>query len=180
MRHENTLDLFLMNRPSLVNRCEPLPGLGDHEIVYIDTDISAKLNKPVKRKKRQKKKKKINWKTKHQKWLSSSEKFSLDSAINEMRDFFKSNILKILQESVPSKMSSSRFSQPRINRTVKQMTRRKKRSFDKAKRTKKKSDIARYRKLKSATQKECRKAYKDYVENFSRFIKQPQKILELH
>jgi hypothetical protein len=24
--------------------------LGDHEIVYIDTDISAKLNKPVKRK----------------------------------------------------------------------------------------------------------------------------------
>jgi hypothetical protein len=26
----------------------------------------------------------------------------LDSAINEMRDFFKSNILKILQASVPS------------------------------------------------------------------------------
>ena len=24
-RHENTLDLFLANRPSLVNRCEPLP-----------------------------------------------------------------------------------------------------------------------------------------------------------
>jgi hypothetical protein len=45
------------------------------------------------------------------------------------------------------------------------MTRRKKRSFDKARRNKKKSDIARYRKLKSATQKECRKAYKDYVEN---------------
>jgi hypothetical protein len=39
------------------------------------------------------------------------------------------------------------------------MTRRKKRSFDKARKTKKKSDIARYRKLKSATQKECRKAY---------------------
>ena len=45
-RHENTLDLFLTNRPSLVNICEPLPGLGDHEIVYIDTDISAKLIKP--------------------------------------------------------------------------------------------------------------------------------------
>jgi hypothetical protein len=45
------------------------------------------------------------------------------------------------------------------------MTRRKKRSFDKARRTKKKSDIARYRKLKSATPKKCRKAFKDYVEN---------------
>ena len=93
------------------------------------------------------------------------EKFSLDRAINEMWDLFKSNILKILQESVPSKMSSSRFNQPWINHTVKQMTRWKKRSFDKARRTKKKSNIARYRKLKSATQKECRKAYKDYVEN---------------
>jgi len=49
-RKEHTLDLFLTNRPSLVNRCEPLPGIGDHDIVYIDSDITAKINKPVKRK----------------------------------------------------------------------------------------------------------------------------------
>ena len=105
------LDLFLTNRPSLVNRCEPLPGLGDHEIVYIDTDISAKLNKPVKRKI-------YIWKKANKDKLEDQasemvkqfkEKFSLDRAINEMWNFFKSNILKILQESVPSKMSSSRF-----------------------------------------------------------------------
>jgi hypothetical protein len=88
------------------------------------------------------------------------EKFSLDRAINEMWDFFKSNILTILQESVPAKMSSSRISQPWINCTVKQMTRQKKRSFDKARRTKKKSDIARYRKLKNATQKNVEKHIK--------------------
>jgi hypothetical protein len=120
-RHENTLDLFLMNRPSLVNRCEPLPGLGDHEIVYIDTDISAKLNKPVKRKI-------YIWKKANKDKLEDKasemvkqfkEKFSLDRAINQMWDFIKSSILKILHESVPSKMSSSRFSQPWINRTVK-------------------------------------------------------------
>ncbi|CAG2227037.1 unnamed protein product [Mytilus edulis] len=49
-RKNHTLELFLTNRPSLVNRCEPLPGIGDHDIVYIDTDITAKINKPVKRK----------------------------------------------------------------------------------------------------------------------------------
>ena len=49
-RKEHTLDLFLSNRPSLVNRCEPLPGIGDHDIVYIDSDITAKINKPVRRK----------------------------------------------------------------------------------------------------------------------------------
>ena len=166
-RHENTLDLFLANRPSLVNRCEPLPWLGDHEIVYIDTNISAKLNKPVKMKI-------YIWKKANKDKLEDQasemgkqfkEKFSLDRAINEIWDFIKSNILNILQESVPSKMSSSRFSLHWINRTVKQMSRQKNRNFDKARRTKKKSDIARYRKLKSATQKECRKAYKDYVES---------------
>jgi hypothetical protein len=161
-RHENMLDLFLANRPSLVNRCEPLPWLGDHGIVYIGADISAKLNKPVKMKI-------YIWKKANKDKLEyqASEmvkqfkgKLSLDRAINEIWDFFKSSILTILQESVPAKMSSSRISQPWINCTVKQMTRQKKRSFDKARRTKKKSDIARYRKLKNATQKNVEKHIK--------------------
>jgi hypothetical protein len=135
-RHENTLDLFLTNRPSLVNICEPLPGLGDHEIVYIDTDISAKLIKSFKRKIYiWKKANKDKFEDQASEMVKQfKEKFSLDRAINEMWDFFKSNILKILQESVPSKMSSSRFSQAWINRTVKQMTRWKKRSFEEPKR----------------------------------------------
>ena len=107
---------------------------------------------------------KINWKTKHQKWVRSS-KINLVWIGLSMKCGTFSNILRILQESVPSKMSSSRFSLHWINRTIKQISRQKNRNFDKARRTKKKSDIARYRKLKSATQKECRKAYKDYVES---------------
>ena len=100
-RHENTLDIFLTNRPSLVNRCEPLPGLGDHEIVYIDTDISAKLNKPVKMKIyiwKKANKDKLEYQA-SQMVKQFKEKCILDRAINEMCDFFKSNILKILQES---------------------------------------------------------------------------------
>ena len=49
-RKDHMLDLLLTSRPSLVNQCEPLPGIGDHDIVYIDSDITAKINKPVKRK----------------------------------------------------------------------------------------------------------------------------------
>ena len=37
-RKEHALDLFLTNRPSLVNRCESLPGL---DIVYIDSNITG-------------------------------------------------------------------------------------------------------------------------------------------
>lgn len=40
-RKDHVLDLFMTNRPSLVNRCEPLPGIVDHDIVYIDIDKQA-------------------------------------------------------------------------------------------------------------------------------------------
>ena len=49
-RDHNTLDLFITNRPSLVNRCEVLPGISDHDIVYVDSNISAKRQPPIQRK----------------------------------------------------------------------------------------------------------------------------------
>lgn len=38
---ENILDLVLTTHPSLVNKCKPLPGLGDHDIVLIAANIEA-------------------------------------------------------------------------------------------------------------------------------------------
>ena len=38
-RKDNILDIFVTNRPSLVNKCSPIPGLGDHDIVLIDANI---------------------------------------------------------------------------------------------------------------------------------------------
>jgi len=49
-RKDATLGLFLTNCPSLVSRCKPLTGLGDHEIVLVISEISTKRQKPVKRK----------------------------------------------------------------------------------------------------------------------------------
>ena len=49
-RKESTLDLFLTNCPSLVNKCTTLPGIGDHDIVYIESSVTPKRSKPVKRK----------------------------------------------------------------------------------------------------------------------------------
>ena len=40
-RDKSTLELFFTNRPSLLNRCEPIPGISDHDTaVYIDSDIN--------------------------------------------------------------------------------------------------------------------------------------------
>ena len=46
----NTLDIVVTNRPSLVNRCECEPGLSDHDIVFLDANIQADRVKPARRK----------------------------------------------------------------------------------------------------------------------------------
>ena len=47
-RDKSTLELFFANRPSLLNQCEPIPGISDHDTaVYIDSDISIKRQRPT-------------------------------------------------------------------------------------------------------------------------------------
>ena len=49
-RINNTLDLFLTNRPTFISECNAIPGVSDHEIVVTLSDTSVKQTKPVKRK----------------------------------------------------------------------------------------------------------------------------------
>ena len=49
-RKENTLDIFTTNRPSLVIKCTPIPGISDHEAIVVVSDISAKVQQSVSRK----------------------------------------------------------------------------------------------------------------------------------
>ena len=46
-RNNATLDLFLTNRPSLINRLKPIPRISDHEALFIDSDVQAKLRRPT-------------------------------------------------------------------------------------------------------------------------------------
>jgi len=40
-RNNNILDIFATNRPNLVNKCVPLPGISDHDIVFIESSLKA-------------------------------------------------------------------------------------------------------------------------------------------
>ena len=48
-RQDNILDLVLTSHPSLVNRCKPLPGISDHDIVLIDANVRATRTRTPKR-----------------------------------------------------------------------------------------------------------------------------------
>ena len=50
-RVNNTLDLLLTNRPTLVHKLIPAPGISDHDsIISAEIDCSARVRRPVRRK----------------------------------------------------------------------------------------------------------------------------------
>ena len=73
------------------------------------------------------------------------------------------NIIKMIDNHVPSKMSTKRFNQPWITTEVIRKARQKKRSYNKAIKNNNPKDHARYRKIKDMTKKTCKKAYTEYI-----------------
>ena len=47
-RKNSILDIFFTNRSTLTTRCTTLPGLEDHDIVFVESSASAKRSKPAK------------------------------------------------------------------------------------------------------------------------------------
>ena len=48
-RGENTLDLFLTNNKTLINRLQVIPGISDHNCLLVEGDISPIINNQSKR-----------------------------------------------------------------------------------------------------------------------------------
>ncbi|XP_072030615.1 uncharacterized protein [Amphiura filiformis] len=169
-RNESILDIIITNRPSLINRCEGLPALGDHDIVYADWNAQASRVKPSRRKIflwnhadfdliRQETK---EWADKFVSRNTTSTPVELLS--REIEQYLQ----KILHDRVPSKLSSTRFNQPWFNTSTKRICRRKARAFKKARKTNRDRDWKRFRRLKKQSQITCRQAYNKYLTDIIR------------
>jgi len=47
-RGQNTLDIFVTNRPNLVTACKPVTGISDHEAVLVHSLIKVNFQSPAK------------------------------------------------------------------------------------------------------------------------------------
>jgi hypothetical protein len=164
-RGSNTLDIVVTNRPSLINRCSGLPGFSDHDIVFIDINVRAIRRKPVRRKIFLWKRADLDCireriKTWSDKFVST---YSTSTPLDELAEAVQHELDQVLKDNVPSKWSSTRYSQPWFNSETKRATRRKARAFKKARRTNTYRHWKRFRYLKKESQKSCRKAYNNYV-----------------
>jgi hypothetical protein len=127
-RNENILDIFCTNRPTLVDRCYPIPGLSDHDTVLIDTNLIPNRQKPIQRKICLWKKVNITAMREDLSSFSSSftAEYSTATHINTLWSIFKNKCTAALEKFVPSKLTSTRYSQPWMNRPIKRLARQKK------------------------------------------------------
>ena len=111
---DNLLDIFLTNRPSLIQSCKSLPGISDHEIVYVESDVSVKYQRPIRRK---------IWLWSKADLPSMKEdmnsfsdefigKYSIEADVDTMWTEFSSKCTQLMTDYIPSKLSTARFSQP--------------------------------------------------------------------
>ena len=95
--------------------------------------------------------------------VTFTTEFSVDTPINSLWTSFKTKSLSSINKHVPSKMTSSRYSQSWCNRAVRRLFRRKHRAFRKARQNSSIKNWARYKNIQKSCKEECKKAYNNYV-----------------
>ena len=166
-RGPNILDLIFTNRPDIAKEPEALAGLGDHECVFSKISLKVFRKKPAKREI-------LLWtKADNENMINDCKTFkskffeTFDSTSNvlEIWDFIKSEIQKIIQKNVPSKITSSKQHQPWINTKTKQLLRKKERWYSKAKKLNNVTTWKTYKKIKSQCQNACRQTHNQYLDS---------------
>ena len=188
-RVKNNLDLLFTNRPGLIKSCYTLPGIGDHDIVIADADIKAKIEKTKPRKILQFNK--CKWEDVQADaanlTLTLLEDFD-ENDIDKNWNNFKNGMTKLIDQHIPSKISSTRFNLPWLDNKCKRMIHKKHKLYKKAKKTKKTKHMDAFKKLKLDTKIALKQAKNKYVSNtlhqslenknskpFWNFIKQQRK-----
>ena len=167
-RGDNTLDLLLTNRVSLLNKCCDIPGLGDHQsAILADIECHPKKQKPISRKI-------YLWNEANHELLRETIQQNVESfiATNDIRtpvntlwekfSFFVSNTQ---DKYVPSKTSSVRYSQSWFTSHCKKLVRKKKNLYQKAKKSKLSIDWDKYRSAATVSRKACHHAYNEFIKN---------------
>ena len=86
-------------------------------------------------------------------------------SIESMWNHFKTAVKRIIDQRVPTKMTRARHTHPWMNTKVRRKINQKHRAHAKARRTKKKRNRDRYKRIQQEGQRETRKAHTQYMED---------------
>lgn len=166
-RNDKTLDLIMTNYPSIVDKIETIPPLGeaDHDIVSLECVLSLKRCQTTPRKIF--KYKQANW-TKIQQDIDKIHQEIIEKKkttdINGLWQIFKNSLHQSISENIPQKMLRHNKNLPWITTSLKRQMKRYNKKYRKCK-LKGQQKPESLKKLKHEIQKQKREAYWKYIEN---------------
>ena len=157
-RGENTLDLFFTNNDSLVNRVETLPGMSDHDIVLVESEITQKRAPQPKRKLL------LYNKGNYDKIKEELKSFEQDfneidkGSVSkyELWSIFKTKMEEFIEKHIPSKLSTKRHEFLYFNRELSKSNKTLHKAFRKRNLTAKAN--THYKSVKALFQRKLRQA----------------------
>ena len=122
---DETMGVFITNRSSLIYKCKPIPGVSDHDIVFVEAKVLVPRKKLSQTKIYLWKQADLDNMDLKVKAFSPSftSEYTADTGINTLWSSFKTFCSEAIDSFVPLKMFSSRFHQPWINNKTKRLSR---------------------------------------------------------
>ena len=165
-RGNKILDLFFTTNSTLIGSVEVMPALGDHGCVKIQTLVTPRLARPIKRK--------IFLYSKGN--FSDMKKELLDfgsvylsqfnrRSLQENWDILKNKLSTLMEEYIPTKMSSSRYNLPWFTSDLKKLNRKVQRLYNVQRRSGLECDKRKFRQTRKAYKQKLNKSYGDYINN---------------
>ena len=151
----NILDLFFSNNQSLVNRVNIIPGISDHEVVYVESSLRPSRAATPPRKVFCYNKGDFDT-LKAELRIVRKEFKSMEptSTTQALWDKFQATVTDLMNKHIPTKtLNGKKIKKPWINRKVKSQMRRRDKLFRRMRKTKNDSDIRKY--------KECKRHYRN-------------------
>ncbi|CAG2212437.1 unnamed protein product [Mytilus edulis] len=163
-RQDNILDLVLTTNPTSIENISVQDGMSDHSIVITDINLKAKTKKQVPRKVYIYKKGNMNGINEQlDKELNNFIQKANTSTIQECWNDFKDILSHAIISNIPTKILSTRWNVPWINREIKTMIRKKQRVYNKAKRTNNEKHWEEFKLLRKTVKTKLEEAHQNYI-----------------
>ena len=172
-RHQNILDLFFLNHPSVKHTIDILLGLGDHNIVCVDIEMWSEINK-------QNSKQiylyyRADWdsiKEDLTNLLHSSDFSSTDTkTVDELWIKFKDTVLHSMRSHIPHKLTRTRCDLPWLTSDIRKQIKKCNKLYRQYKTSHSPEIRNRFLQLKSNIQRQMRQSHGAYI---SRLIIDPE------
>ena len=163
----NILELFFTNNETLVNQVHIVPGIADHEAVFLESSLRPIKAKAAPKKVYQYKKADYEgFKSELREYATEFQNISNSEDIDTLWTKFKGKIHQLMEKYFPQKqLRGNKVFKPWIDKHAKALQRKRNKLFKRQRATHRAKDISHFRQMKAKVQRAERQAYWKHVEN---------------